>query len=111
RDLSLECRSDLAVSEIVASLRMAASAIERDDASESESVRLSAGDRSRSAIEFVEDYRGAGVPDGRRAILFRLHYRAPGRSVTDEEVRALHDAIVEGCLSTLREHDSDLRVR
>src|SRR5690606_17159131 len=31
RDLSLECRSDLAVSEIVASLRMAASAIERDD--------------------------------------------------------------------------------
>ena len=109
RDLSLEARVDLPVSAVVEALRLAAAG--GGEGASEDGVRLSAGDRSRSAIEFVEDYRGQGVPEQRRAILFRLHYRAPDRSVTDDEVRALHDAIVERCLVTLRANDPDIRVR
>jgi phenylalanyl-tRNA synthetase beta chain len=37
-------------------------------------------------IEVLEDYRGAGVPDGHRALLLRLHYAAAARTLTDAEV-------------------------
>lgn len=41
-------------------------------------------------IEVVDEYRGAGVPDGRRSVAFRCRFRAPDRTLTDHEVdRAL----------------------
>jgi phenylalanyl-tRNA synthetase beta chain len=59
----------------------------------------------------VEDYRGKGVPDGYRALLLRLHYRAPERSVTDDEVQTLHGAVVEAAVGALKTQVPSVRVR
>lgn len=40
-------------------------------------------------------YRGAPLPAGRKNLAYSLRYRAPDRTLTDEEVSALHEAIVE----------------
>jgi len=39
-------------------------------------------------------YRGTQVPEGRKNLAFSLRYRAPDRTLTDDEVGALHAAIV-----------------
>jgi len=44
-------------------------------------------------------YTGAGVPEGRRSVAFRLTFRAADRTLRDEEV----DAIVDRVLTALRE--------
>ena len=49
--------------------------------------------------------------EGRRAILLRLPYRDPTRSVTDEIVQPLHDAIIGKAIETLRQRDDAVRVR
>lgn len=36
-------------------------------------------------IELVDDYRGAGVPDGRKSLTFALRFRAPDRTLTAAE--------------------------
>ena len=74
-------------------------------------MTLSAGDSSAMEIDFVEDYRGKGISEGRRAILLRLHYRDATRSVTDEIVQPLHDTIVSKALESLRALDDAVRVR
>ncbi|MBL8969602.1 MAG: hypothetical protein JNK56_03420, partial [Myxococcales bacterium] len=62
-------------------------------------------------IELLEDYRGAGVPEGHRALLLRLHYAAAGRTVTDLEVSPQHAAIVERACLALRERAPGVRPR
>lgn len=92
RDLSLEIPVALPAAAVVAALRLAATAAP------------ATGDdppRPGDAIEVLEDYRGAGVPEGHRALLLRLHYAAAGRTLTDAEVQALHDALVDAARRTL----------
>jgi phenylalanyl-tRNA synthetase beta chain len=53
-------------------------------------------------LEFVEPfdvYAGAGIPAGTRSIAFRLRFRAPDRTLTDDEV----DRAMEMILLRLRE--------
>jgi phenylalanyl-tRNA synthetase beta chain len=73
--------------------------------------RLATGDRATAPVELIEDHRGEGVADGRRALLLRMHYRAAQRSVTDAEVQGLHLAIVERAVVTLRALDSLVSLR
>ena len=74
--------------------------------------RLCPGDSGEgAAVEVVEDYRGHGVDPGRRALLLRLGYRASERTVTDDEVQALHAAIVDEALATLHRRDPKARAR
>jgi phenylalanyl-tRNA synthetase beta chain len=109
RDLSLEIPIDLPAATVVTALRDAARAIE--PATESDPPRLAPGDRGHEAIAVREDYRGEGVPEGSRALLLRLHYRARERSVTDAEVQALHASIVERACEALRPHAPAIRAR
>src|SRR4029078_6233273 len=44
-------------------------------------------------------YQGRGIPDGKVSLSIRLTFRAPDRTLTDQEVQAAMDAI----LSTLRD--------
>ena len=88
-----------------------ASAAARMDVGAEDPIGLSPGDTSRDAIELIEEWRGQGVAEGRRALLLRLHYRASGRSVTDTEVQALHERIVAVACTELRSIDADLQVR
>ena len=119
RDLSLDLAVELPAAEVVAALEAAAAG----DAARTVQTGLSADDPPRlcppggsageggPAIQVVEDYRGQGVDDGRRALLLRLGYRAAERTVTDDEVQALHAAIVEAALVTLHRRDPRARAR
>ncbi|MEE9386521.1 MAG: phenylalanine--tRNA ligase subunit beta [Nannocystaceae bacterium] len=91
RDISLDAPLSLPAADIVEVLRRVGVECAQLLGDE---TRLDVGDASRNVVEVVEDYRGEGVACGRRALLIRLHYRAPGRSVTDSEVQSLHDRIV-----------------
>jgi phenylalanyl-tRNA synthetase beta chain len=108
RDLSLEVPIDLPASAVVSALVHAESeaTTEGDDP-----PRLSAGDRGRARIEVLEDYRGQGVPDGHRALLLRLHYRAESRSVTDAEVQERHAAVVDAACRALRARAPTIKPR
>ena len=39
-------------------------------------------------------YEGEKLPEGKRSLTLRLEYRAPDRTLRDEEVDALHAQIV-----------------
>lgn len=105
RDLSLDVDRAIPAVVVLDALRAAEAEVaargEGDDP-----PRLSPGDRGSGAdAELVDDYRGAGVAEGRRALLVRLHYRARDRSVTDDEVQRRHHAVLEGALERLRALD------
>lgn len=68
--------------------------------------RLSAAGPLLESIEVVDEYRGAGVPAGRRSVAFRLAFRAADRTLKDAEV----DAALRRALDALeRELDVTLR--
>lgn len=44
-------------------------------------------------VLFVDDYRGKGVPEGRKSITLRLRVGVPGRTLRSEEINAAGDAV------------------
>jgi phenylalanyl-tRNA synthetase beta chain len=48
-----------------------------------------------------DEYRGPGLPSGRRALAFRLTYRAEDRTMTDEEVTEAHRGVLNRVVSAL----------
>ncbi|HGG57852.1 MAG TPA: phenylalanine--tRNA ligase subunit beta, partial [Nannocystis exedens] len=126
RDLSLEIPTTLPAIEVVDAL-IASSLVARPEAPSIEEEKKKnpkkkkkekkkspprlLGDGIAPRVEVVEDYRGAGIEEGRRALLLRLHYRAEGRSVTDAEIRPLHDAIVRHAIAGLSADGAEIRVR
>jgi phenylalanyl-tRNA synthetase beta chain len=42
-------------------------------------------------VAFVDDYRGKGVPEGRKSITLRLRIGVPGRTLRSEEINAVGD--------------------
>ncbi|MEZ4412391.1 MAG: phenylalanine--tRNA ligase subunit beta [Gemmatimonadales bacterium] len=70
-----------------------------------EAIRRAAG-KLIEAVLVLDEYRGSGVPAGHRGLAFRLRYRAPDRTLRDQEV----DASVTKVLKVLRErHGIELR--
>ncbi|MGG6296131.1 phenylalanine--tRNA ligase subunit beta [Leptolyngbya sp. AN02str] len=57
-------------------------------------VRKSAGNLLDS-VELFDEYRGQGVPEGKRSLAFRLVYRAGDRTLTDEDVEPVHQKVRE----------------
>jgi len=55
-------------------------------------VERGAGDLLASARIF-DVYRGEQVGDGRKSLALRLEFRAPDRTLTDEEVAELRESI------------------
>jgi phenylalanyl-tRNA synthetase beta chain len=110
RDVSIDLADAVVASQVIETIRRQDASIVPAESAD-DPARLQRGDRGDGAIEVVEAYRGEGVAPGRRALLLRLHYRAKERSVTDGEVQAHHDAVVEGTVAQLREIDPDARRR
>jgi phenylalanyl-tRNA synthetase beta chain len=108
RDLSLDLQETISAGAVVRHLRDAAVAV--SDKTE-DAPRLAPGDDSTESICVLEEWRGEGIGDGRRALLLRLHYRAAGRSVTDAEVQTLHDHIVTRACEALSATDPQVRKR
>lgn len=60
-----------------------------------------AADVGLERLEFVDLYRGKQVQPGKKSIAFRLTYRAPGRTLTREEVDARQQAVVDAIAARL----------
>ncbi len=58
------------------------------------------------SVEVFDVYRSPQLGSGKRSLGFRLVYRAPDRSLTDEEVNMLHRQLVE---KVIKEFDARLR--
>lgn len=53
-------------------------------------------------VLFVDDYRGKGIPDGRKSITLRLRIGEPGRTLTSEEINAARDAAKAALVSGMQ---------
>lgn len=56
-------------------------------------------------VAFVDDYRGKGVPEGRKSITLRLHIGVPGRTLRSEEINAAGDRARAALRDTLGADD------
>ncbi|REJ72788.1 MAG: phenylalanine--tRNA ligase subunit beta [Planctomycetota bacterium] len=65
--------------------------------SELEQVVRESGGAHLEAVEFVEQYRGKHIPAGKKSYVLSMLYRAADRTLTNEEVDADQQAIVEAC--------------
>ena len=61
-------------------------------------IRAAAPATLVSITEF-DRYQGKGVPEGRTSLSLRLTFRVPDRTLTDEEVEAATDTIVQALRS------------
>ena len=68
-------------------------------ASVRDTIRSAAPPTLVSIAEF-DRYQGKGVPDGRVSLSLRLTYRAPDRTLTDDEAQAATDKIVDALRTT-----------
>jgi phenylalanyl-tRNA synthetase beta chain len=68
-------------------------------------IRTAAPDTLALIAEF-DRYQGKGVPDGRVSLSLRLTFRAPERTLTDDEAQAATERIVE---ALGREHGAERR--
>lgn len=82
RDVSLLVGEDLTAGRVLEEMRAAGEAL------------------LESAVVF-DEYRGPGLPAGRRALAFRLTYRAEERTLTDDEVSAAHRRVLDRVVSAL----------
>jgi phenylalanyl-tRNA synthetase beta chain len=62
---------------------------------EMERVLQQAAGSLLESVELFDDYRGESVPEGKRSLAFRLIYRAPDRTLTDEDVEPVHQKVRE----------------
>jgi len=56
---------------------------------------LKAGDPLLKELVLIDLYRGPQIPPGKKSFCFRLSYSAGDRTLTDPEVAAGHQKIVE----------------
>lgn len=61
---------------------------------------------SLESVSVVDEFRGAGLPEGRRSVAFRLVFRAADRTLTDAEVDKAIDRLV-----TMLERELDVTLR
>jgi phenylalanyl-tRNA synthetase beta chain len=66
---------------------------ERIPASRIEALIRQAGQPLLSAIHLFDVYRGDQIPAGQRSLAYSLQYRAPDRTLTDQEVQAVQAKI------------------
>jgi phenylalanyl-tRNA synthetase beta chain len=52
-------------------------------------------------VELFDLYTGSGIPEGKKSIAVRVRYRAPDRTLTDDEVTPLHGRIIDNLVKKL----------
>ncbi|OHB25243.1 MAG: phenylalanine--tRNA ligase subunit beta [Desulfuromonadaceae bacterium GWB2_53_15] len=58
--------------------------------------------REVEQVEIFDLYRGVGIPAGFRSIAIRVRYRSYERTMTDDEISALHAKIIQGLVNKLK---------
>lgn len=59
-----------------------------------EQAIVSAGGKLLESVRLFDVYRGAGIPEGKKSLAYALTYRAPDRTLTDEDVRPAHEKLL-----------------
>ncbi|MDO9585743.1 MAG: hypothetical protein Q7I93_04570, partial [Syntrophales bacterium] len=54
-----------------------------------------AGEKLLENVRIFDVYEGKGIPDGLRSLGLRFTYRSSEKTLTDEEITAVHGRIVE----------------
>jgi phenylalanyl-tRNA synthetase beta chain len=57
-------------------------------------------------VELFDAYRGKNIPEKKKSLAFRIIYRSPDRTLTDDEVETVHQELVE---FILRETGGEIR--
>jgi phenylalanyl-tRNA synthetase beta chain len=52
-------------------------------------------------VRVFDEYTGAPIPEGKKGLAYAISYRATDRTLTDTEVNALHEQLIEGLLRSL----------
>lgn len=52
-----------------------------------------AGGKLLESVDLFDEYRGESVPDGQRSLAFRLVYRSPDQTLTDDAVDPVHQKV------------------
>jgi len=68
---------------------------EKTPAAEVEAVIRRTGGPLVEAVRLFDVYQGDPVPPGKRSLAFSIQYRSPDRTLTDEEVGAMHGAVLQ----------------
>ncbi|MDR1778590.1 MAG: phenylalanine--tRNA ligase subunit beta [Clostridiales Family XIII bacterium] len=59
-----------------------------------EKIVTEGGGALLESVKLFDVYRGKQIPEGKKSLAFSLVYRAPDRTLTDEEVASVHEKIV-----------------
>ncbi len=78
----------------------------RDLAGNIEKLLQSLAGEGLEHIEFVRQYEGPPLPEGKKSVSFRLTAAAPGRTLSSDEITAFRTKIIDG----MRAQGFDLRV-
>ena len=54
------------------------------------------------SVRLFDCYRGAPIPTGKKSLAYSIAYRAPDRTLTDDEVNALHAEVVQRLTTRFR---------
>jgi phenylalanyl-tRNA synthetase beta chain len=79
-------------------------AVVADEALEAESVIeviAKSPDLGANDVRLFDVYRGAPLPPGKKSLAYSIAYRAPDRTLTDDEVNDLHRRLVERVTAAL----------
>lgn len=60
---------------------------------ELEKVITKGGGKLLESVTLFDEYRGESVPEGQRSLAFRLIYRSPDRTLTDEDIDPVHQKV------------------
>ncbi len=52
-------------------------------------------------VQVFDQYTGAPIPEGKKSLAYSIAYRAPDRTLTDDEVNALHEELVARLIERL----------
>ncbi len=74
---------------------MAVVVSERTPAADVEAAIFRTGGALVEAVDIFDVYRGKPVPEGKKSLAFSIQYRSADRTLTDEEVAAIHGRILE----------------
>ncbi len=83
RDISLAVKEDIKFSQI-------------------KDIAQKLGSTILSSINFSEEYLGDKIPSGYRGLVFSLTYQSPERTLKEEEVNAVHEAINQALVKDLQ---------
>jgi phenylalanyl-tRNA synthetase beta chain len=53
-------------------------------------------------VTIFDVYRGTGIPEGCKSVGIRIRYRSYDRTLTDDEISALHRQVTDGLINKLK---------